>query len=68
MWMNTTVAHSPAAGRRVAIVGIELLACVPFVQGLRELAEWLAGKTAEDDVWDAGRGLEARGLTMEGAS
>jgi dTDP-L-rhamnose 4-epimerase len=37
---------------------------VPFEHGLRELAEWLAGQTAEDRVSDASRELDARGLTI----
>jgi hypothetical protein len=63
-------------GQRVAIGGIGAAAQglgyeprVPFEHGLRELAEWLAEQTTvEDEVVDASRELEARGLTMGGAS
>jgi dTDP-L-rhamnose 4-epimerase len=41
---------------------------ISFDDGLRELAEWLADKTAEDKVSDASRELEARGLTMGGGA
>lgn len=41
---------------------------VSFEDGLRELAEWLGGQTAEDRVSDASRELEARGLTMGGGA
>jgi dTDP-L-rhamnose 4-epimerase len=33
-----------------------------FAAGLAELAEWVAGETAEDRVAEARRELEARGL------
>lgn len=39
-----------------------------YEDGLRELAEWLAGQTAEDRVLDASRELQARGLTMGGGA
>jgi hypothetical protein len=41
---------------------------VSFDDGLREVAEWLADRTAEDEVSDASRELEARGLTMGGGT
>jgi dTDP-L-rhamnose 4-epimerase len=41
---------------------------IRFEDGLRELAEWLAGQTAEDRVLDASRELQARGLTMGGGA
>jgi len=37
---------------------------VAFAEGLRELAEWLRGQTAQDRVGDASRELAARGLTV----
>jgi len=44
------------------VLGYE--ARVPFADGLRELAGWLAGRSADDRVGEMRAQLEARGLTV----
>jgi dTDP-L-rhamnose 4-epimerase len=37
---------------------------VPFDEGIRELAEWLASENAQDNFQQAAAELDARGLTL----
>lgn len=53
---------------RAAAQGLGYEPRVTFEEGLRELAQWLGGRTVDDGFSDASRELDARGLTMGGGA